>query len=132
MVPSGAFPDTPQAWTPPGHVVEYVLHGSAAPAGVHACPAEQAPAPHTPAVHTLPPPQAAPSVTLVPESAHAGVPLQVVAPVWHAFAGVQAVPGAQAAPTKPGVKWVTCAVATVPFTVVAKTSHWPALPDFPQ
>jgi hypothetical protein len=41
-------------------------------------------------------PQVVPSATGVPVSAHAGVPLQVVTPVWQAFAGVQAWPATQA------------------------------------
>ena len=79
-----------------------------------------------------PVPQVVPSSTGVPVSAQAGVPLQVLLPVWQAFAGVHATPTAQAAPTNPLEKWVTLAVAVAPLTVAGRTSHSVVLPGLVQ
>jgi hypothetical protein len=132
-VRSATLPLALHACTPlASQVVEYVRQASGVPGGVQVTPATQGPAPHTPPVHTFPPPQDAPSARLVPVSAQAGVPLQVVVPVWQGFAGAHVVPGAHAAPTNPALKCVTVVVAMDPLTVTGRTSHSVVPPGFVQ
>jgi hypothetical protein len=79
------------------HEVAKVLHGSAAPAGVQACPAVQA-AMQAPLLHTWPEPQAVPSDTFEEVSEQITTsPWQACTPVWHEFAGVHAPPGVHTA-----------------------------------
>ena len=116
-VPSATFPVSAQTEVPVAHDVAPVRH---AVAGVQVMPAVQLP--QVPPLHTLLFPHEVPSATF-PVSAQTEVPVaHDVAPVRHAFAGVQVVPAVQDPQTPPlQTLFVPQEVPSAAFPVSAQT-----------